>query len=55
MLVQLFKNTSGKKTIWPGSNTFVAIRKLYCLIEHMHSGVLALAKIPKDVDEKSRN
>ncbi len=50
ILAKPLKTTSGEKTVWSGSHRFVAARKLHCLVEPMHLGVLALAKRPRDVN-----
>ncbi len=37
----------------PSSYGFVAVRKLHCLIKPIHSGVLVLAKRPRNADKKA--
>lgn len=41
IFTQLWKATSKKMTIQLGSYGFVAAKKLYCLVEPTHLGVLA--------------
>ncbi len=54
ILVQPLKATSREKTAWLGSYRFIIARKLYCFVKPMHSGVLDLAKKPKDANEEAR-